>query len=224
MDFYSNQLFHIYNQGNNRRQVFFSEENYKHFLWKMRTYLPPFGDLVAYCLMPNHFHWLFYVKQINITRKQHRNHADNVEFKRRIIKYGRKARAVNRGHLRYANEEDLISLNESIGLLLQSYSQSVNKAYGWSGSLFRNKCKAKDGMIDEFITVEKTNGQLDSRFMPGSDFKYQCLRYIHNNPVKPRLAKHPEDWIFSSARDYAGLRRGTLCNLEMGRAIIDFIV
>ncbi|MEM1327726.1 MAG: hypothetical protein AAGI23_17325 [Bacteroidota bacterium] len=57
MDFYNNQLFHIYNQGNNSRQTFFEEENYRYFLWKMRAYLPLFGDLISWCLMPNHFHW-----------------------------------------------------------------------------------------------------------------------------------------------------------------------
>jgi len=34
---------------------------------------------------------------------------------------------------------------------------------------------------------------------------YQKLEYIHNNPVKAMLVKNPEDYLFSSARNYAGL-------------------
>jgi len=32
--------------------------------------------------------------------------------------------------------------------------------------------------------------------------------------VKAGLVKKAEDWKFSSAKDFAGLRNGTLCNKE----------
>jgi hypothetical protein len=32
----------------------------------MRKHLLPYGDFLAYCLMPNHFHWLFYVRHISV--------------------------------------------------------------------------------------------------------------------------------------------------------------
>ena len=83
MQFHNNQLFHIYNQGNNRRQIFFTEDNYSFFLWKMRAYLLPFGDLIAWCLMPNHFHWQFYTRQIHVDRKIFLLHADQIEWQRR---------------------------------------------------------------------------------------------------------------------------------------------
>ncbi|MBF8296934.1 MAG: hypothetical protein HW389_3479 [Bacteroidetes bacterium] len=34
--------------------------------------------------------------------------------------------------------------------------------------------------------------------------------YIHNNPVKAGLVSSPEQWIYSSAADYLGIRRGPL--------------
>ncbi|MDI9341903.1 MAG: transposase [Sediminibacterium sp.] len=36
-------------------------------------------------------------------------------------------------------------------------------------------------------------------------FTYQKLNYIHQNPVVDRIVERPEDYIFSSARNYAGL-------------------
>ena len=59
VDFKKGEYYHIYNRGNNRDQIFFETENYLYFEKKMRWYFSPeVCDLVAYCLMPNHFHFL----------------------------------------------------------------------------------------------------------------------------------------------------------------------
>ena len=36
-------------------------------------------------------------------------------------------------------------------------------------------------------------------------FFFEKLNYIHNNPVADLLVANPEDYMFSSARNYAGL-------------------
>ena len=36
-------------------------------------------------------------------------------------------------------------------------------------------------------------------------FIKQKVNYIHNNPVKDKIVAFPEDYYFSSARNYAGL-------------------
>ncbi|WP_025741030.1 REP-associated tyrosine transposase [Aquimarina pacifica] len=36
-------------------------------------------------------------------------------------------------------------------------------------------------------------------------FIQQKIKYIHNNPVKDKIVAYPEDYIFSSARNYATL-------------------
>ncbi len=61
MKLYSNELFHIYNRGNNRQQIFFNRENYIYFLEKVNTFLKPHADVMAWCLMPNHFHFMVYI-------------------------------------------------------------------------------------------------------------------------------------------------------------------
>jgi len=155
MKFYENQLFHIYNQGNNKQQVFFTNDNYLFYLWKMRAYLLPFGDFITWCLMPNHFHWQFYVRKVEIRRKELRLHSDKVEWQRRVKKFGKKAMPVDRKSHRTANENNLVSLNEAIGTLQKAYTDALNKEKGWTGSVFRKKCKAKDGWINEFVTLKK---------------------------------------------------------------------
>lgn len=221
MDFYPNQTFHIYNQGNKGQQLFFSDDNYRHFLWKMRAYLPIFGDFVAWSLMPNHFHWLFFVKAVEVNRTTFWAKVDATEWERRCQKYGEKAQAVNRSHTRKASDSETVSLNEAIGIAERSYTQGLNQSEDErAGVLFRPHCKAKDGWIDEFVTIESKDKHQNYCFRPGTWYFYHCFNYIHENAVKAKLVKKASDWPYSSARDYAGLRRGSLCNLELGRELL----
>ncbi|MEQ1588638.1 MAG: transposase, partial [Cyclobacteriaceae bacterium] len=58
MQFVEGSFYHIYNRGNNRQLIFFEERNYKFFLNKIEQYVVPHTNLLAWCLMPNHFHLL----------------------------------------------------------------------------------------------------------------------------------------------------------------------
>lgn len=53
------QYYHIYNRGANRQPIFYGKENYLFVLRRMREYSQDLHmTLVAYCLLPNHYHWL----------------------------------------------------------------------------------------------------------------------------------------------------------------------
>lgn len=58
MHFEAYQLYHIYNRGINSQRIFFQEKNYYYFLRKIKLYINPYCEILAYCLMPNHFHLL----------------------------------------------------------------------------------------------------------------------------------------------------------------------
>lgn len=61
MNFEENKIYHIYNRGNNQQGIFFNPENYLFFLAKIKIELTPYCKILAYCLMPNHFHLMVYV-------------------------------------------------------------------------------------------------------------------------------------------------------------------
>ena len=63
MELIKDNIYHIYNQGNNRQKIFYNRDNYLFFLQKMNDYLLPYCDVLAWCLMPNHFHWMVYVRE-----------------------------------------------------------------------------------------------------------------------------------------------------------------
>ncbi|WP_326982111.1 transposase [Chryseobacterium sp. MYb264] len=58
-------FYHIYNRGINGENIFKSERNYKFFLKKISELLIPVCEIYAYCLLPNHFHFLIKVKSDN---------------------------------------------------------------------------------------------------------------------------------------------------------------
>jgi len=66
---YPNNYYHIYNRGNNHKNIFIEERNYSYFLNKI---FKSFGDkveLIAYCFMPNHYHLIAYPKESNSLQK-----------------------------------------------------------------------------------------------------------------------------------------------------------
>lgn len=193
MYFESGHLYHIYNQGNNRQRIFFKKENYLFFIRKIRKHLLPFCDVLAYCLMPNHFHLMVQVNKIRAAV----NSSDD---------------------LKSSEELKIQILNDSVAVMLRSYTRAINKQKGRSGSLFRAKTKAECLTQVSEVTPSFFNtnaGTLILTEEPEKQYPKVCFNYIHLNPVKAGLVSAAVDWEFSSARDYAGLRKGTLANKEL---------
>jgi putative transposase len=63
MQFVEGSIYHIYNRGNNKQVIFFKDDNYAYFRQKMLKYVYPNADILAWCLMPNHFHFLVHANQ-----------------------------------------------------------------------------------------------------------------------------------------------------------------
>ncbi len=189
-------IYHIYNQGNNRQNIFFSKENYIFFLRKMKEFILPYADIMAWCLMPNHFHWMVYVRETTIS-------IDTDNFNSRGATLSRTPTQT--------------TFNKSIGILLASYTRAINKQENTTGSLFRDKTKAEcltqiNGITPSFYNT--SSGA--SIFIPNHEKEYPqvCFNYIHQNPVKAGLVKEAEDWEFSSFQDICGLRNGKLINRD----------
>jgi len=110
------------------------------------------------------------------------------------------------------------SINNSIAILLRSYTRAVNKQKGTSGSLFKAHTKSEcincpNGITPNFFIgkgVTSINIQNSEKQYPQA-----CFNYIHQNPVKANLASTETDYEFSSARDYAGIRDGQLINKKV---------
>ncbi len=197
MEFQKDHIYHIYNQGNNRREIFFERENYLFFLKKIKTYVSPYVDILAWCLMPNHFHLMVLVKELSLELPNSQGLTQSQALT------GQSQALTNR------------SLNNSIGIMLRSYTRAINKQEKLSGSLFRKNTKAECITCPEGIAPSwfMENGITTFiNLLPEDDYPQVCFNYIHNNPVKAKLVKKADEWEFSSAMDYTGLRNGQLIN------------
>ncbi len=50
------KYYHIFNRGSNRKPIFYSRDNYDYFLKLIDKFLSDHIDILAYCLLLNHFH------------------------------------------------------------------------------------------------------------------------------------------------------------------------
>lgn len=175
MNFTPDNLYHVYNQGNDKQLIFSLVEDYLIFLRLIRKNITPHAEIIAYCLMPNHFHLLIYTDE-------------------------RVAETIKQGGL-------LIDpLTNGFRKLLSGYARIYNKVNNKTGSLFRQKTKIKNLSFD-------TSGAAHNL----QDYYFNCLHYIHQNPLRASIVNRLEDWEFSSFKDYAGLRNGTLCNKDLAK-------
>lgn len=86
MNLLPDNIYHIYNRGNNEQRIFFNNENYLFFLKKIRKHLLSLIEFICYCLMPNHFHFLVY------TPLNFKNEKSSNEFRVLLSSY---TRAIN---------------------------------------------------------------------------------------------------------------------------------
>lgn len=128
MEFYPSHFYHVYNRGNNRQPIFFENENYDYFLRKLAKAITPFADILAYCLMPNHFHFLIFTNSIEDLEPV-ASRSDPMNSSHRIT-----------------------GLSTGIGVCLRSYTRAINKRHQTVGSLFQQRTKAKR-LDDEFYPL-----------------------------------------------------------------------
>ncbi len=113
MHFTPENIYHIYNRGNNKQPIFFTDKNYEFFLHKITKHLTPISEILCWCLMPNHFHLMIYATENTCRERDSFGGKPMQEFAYQL------------------------------GVLLSSYSQAINKQNLTTGSLFQQKTKAK---------------------------------------------------------------------------------
>ena len=211
MVFESGHLYHIYNQGNNRQKIFFSRENYFYILNKIKKYILPHADILAWCLMTNHFHLMIYVHTVEIEVSRESGNADIGSTIIGSTTIG--STTLSRATYNEFTTIKKQNLNKSIAIILTSYTRAINLQEKRTGSLFKPHTKAECLTKFQGITPTFFGSQINVR-IPEKEYPQACFNYIHQNPVKAKLVERPEDWEFSSFPDYCGKRNGKLIKRE----------
>ncbi len=116
--FFPGATYHLYNRGNNRENIVVERENYRYFLRLVRRYLLPVMDVLAYCIMPNHYHLLVRIKQKS-------DFLEKSDFSDRAF------------------DDVSPHISEALRRLSIAYTKAVNKRYGRVGVLFQGPYQVK---------------------------------------------------------------------------------
>jgi putative transposase len=142
-------FYHIYNRGNNRQNIFFERDNYLHFLYLVREYLATKGvDILAYCLMPNHYHFLVYLQNDNLSPAMHRL---SVAYTKAINKRFDRSGALFQGRFQTIHVNDpnyLIHLSRYIHLNPVK-AGFVNRAEEWEFSSYPEYVGLRSGTLPQ---------------------------------------------------------------------------
>jgi len=212
MDFAFEHIYHLYNRGNNSQKVFFTRENYLFFVEKLRKHILPHADVLAWCMMPNHFHLMISVNRVEVEIRE--DDFDPMTWAQ-----------VSEG---FTLSETLTkamrtrTLNDSIGIILRSYSRAIQKQEKTTGSLFQKETKALCLTEPRGVSPAYFNshfGTVVNLDLPETNYLNVCFDYIHLNPVSAKLVAEPQDWEFSSYRDYFCGRKGKLINRELTKEL-----
>jgi len=188
ISFASEEIYHLYNRGTEKRKIFLNKKDYDRFLallficnsdkvlhlsdWQGST-LPkifeiekglPIVKICAYCLMPNHFHLL--LKETN---------AGN------ISKFMQK--------------------------LITAYTMYFNKKYERSGALFQGKFKAQHADTDNYLKYLLAYIHLNPLKIKDPEIK------AIKNKEESKTFLH--DYSYSSFLDYIDINRPEQTILEM---------
>jgi putative transposase len=85
--------------------------------------------------------------------------------------------------------------------IIKNIIEGIESRREWMLEKFRNACshlKRKQ----EYKVWQDSN---QAKIIYSNNSFYEKLNYIHNNPVEDMLVQNPEEYIFSSARNYAEL-------------------
>lgn len=164
------EYYHLFNRGNNRESVFCRPENSAYFLKKYTRYLLPVVDTYAYCLLPNHFHLLVRVKNV----EQMLGLDGNTDLPSLKNLEGLARRGDEAATAKFISE----MVSEQFRLMFMSYAKAINKQENRVGSLFQKNFK---------------------RLCINSDAHLlNLVLYIHANPQLHDLCGDFRDWSDSS--------------------------
>jgi len=120
------EYYHVYNRANGNENLFLSDDNYLFFLNKYSEHIYPVCKTYAYCLMPNHFHFLVKTRDEEEIRSLMKLDADK--------------------------SVDGKTVSKQFSNFFSCYTQAFNKMYQRKGSLFMKNFKRKPIKYDAYFT------------------------------------------------------------------------
>ena len=149
--------YHIYNRAISNERLFISDSHYRYFLQKFTKYIQPIAETICYCLMPNHFHFLVKIREVN----------ELSAFITKAIKQSRTLENV---------------LSKEFSNLFNTYAQAFNKEQKRKGSLFMknyNRLLITDDLYIQKLILYIHHNPVESKIVNHLDeWKFSSYRLL----------------------------------------------
>ena len=186
-------IYHLYNKGNNDQKIFFSRDNYIFFLQKVRKHLYPYCDILAYCLMPNHFHFMILANSNSEKTRKFGKREANIfsenlrvmlsSYTRAINKQEKRSGSLFQQHSKFKPLNDIfygkISNPNNIGYDYYCFhyihnnpvnARLVTKKEAWEFSSYQDYLGLRNGSLINKTLALKTISLEDELFNTQNDF------------------------------------------------------
>lgn len=178
------KFYHLYNRGNNKENVFYTEDNYRYFLEKYSKYSDGYLETFAYCLMPNHFHFLVRVKKEKDVKDAVRRDFPNFKNLENLKRPG-------------GMKDGIIS--ERLRRFFLGYSKAINKQEKRTGSLFQKnfhrKCIEGDDNLKNIVCYIHAN-PVQHRFAKRiSDYSWSSYNSLLSEGYSRLMRKEVLEWF-----------------------------
>jgi len=167
-------FYHVFNQGNNKENLFYTKANYEYFLRQYDYYLSPYVDTFAFCLLGNHFHLLIAVKSeqeiLNLSLLREVKDLKNTEVKDLKIE-----------------PHELVA--KQFQAFFTGYAKAINLQTKRTGSLFRKRFKRVEvdstRYLANLVYYIHANPQRHGIYPDFRDYSWSSYdRIMRNKPTK----------------------------------------
>ena len=190
-------FYHIFNHANGNENLFRNHNNYVYFLRRFVYFTAPVADTYAYCLMPNHFHFLVKIKsedQLLAIPGKGTKHCKGF--------YPSKA---------YPTIDKYVI--GKFAHLFNGYTQAFNKMHDRKGCLFRHPFKRKritdDYYLTEIIRYIHSNPVHHGFTKEMDDWPYSSFFYFLNTR-KTFLKRHEVLEIYQGMEEFLNLHKQSI--------------
>lgn len=118
-------IYHIWNRGVNHSTIFNNDDNYRYFLKLYIHHIEPVAEAYAYCLLPNHFHFLIHTR----TEAGQREYRQSLE----------------------GDSTGFLPPSQAFSNLFNAYVRAFNKQHNRSGGLFEDRFGRKPVRTDSYL-------------------------------------------------------------------------
>lgn len=184
--------YHLFNRGINKQNIFFQEKNYLFFLQLLDKYLIKYIDVLAFCLLPNHFHLVIRIKDEIIIKRTilsetQQTQNGSLHDNRNVLS---KTQQTQNGSILSDEEEIGKFVSNQIKRAFISYAMAINKQENRVGALFDAKFKRLEITQQEYLQY--------------------LIFYAHYNPEKHGLINNFRNYRFSSYKSFLSKQKSKI--------------